>query len=485
MDAFFQQATPEQVGIRSQHVIDFLNELEKADVCMHSVLLIRHGRLAVEAYYAPYTAETLHRMFSVTKSFTSLAIGLLAEEGKLSLDDRIVDHFPEKLPQAGVHPYTAQITIRDMLRMATAHAATTYKRTSDPDWVKSFFTVEPTHLPGTLFNYDTSSSHTLAGLVEKLTGMPMLDYLRSKFLDEIDFSKNAHILTDPMGIAMGGSGLVAAPMDLAKVAWIVMNGGSWRGKQYLPQDYLEAAVNKQIATVSMANDLVEDSGYGYQFWRVKNNGFGMFGMGGQLAICFPEKDLLLVTTADTQGDRRGDGIISELFFKTIFNHLNNGPLPEDPGIQEELNQRLARCAIKPLSGIDHQGSEAPFLKGGKTGEYVFDDNPMGLSSLAVGFSGKSEGILHLTNQTGSHTLRFGMGKLIVSQFPHYGYRCATSGAWAASNTFVIKSHIIDYELGKVMIRLAFKDDAVTVGMRKVMETGLREFAGIASGQIIS
>lgn len=138
MGAFFPKATPEQVGISSQHVIDFLDELERADVCMHSVLLIRHGKLAAEAYYAPYTADTPHRMFSVTKSFTSLAIGLLAAEGRLSLDDRIVDHFPEKLPEAGAHPYINQITIRDMLKMATAHASTTYKRTSDPDWVKSF-----------------------------------------------------------------------------------------------------------------------------------------------------------------------------------------------------------------------------------------------------------------------------------------------------------------------------------------------------------
>lgn len=487
MGAFFPKATPEQVGISSQHVIDFLDELERADVCMHSVLLIRHGKLAAEAYYAPYTADTPHRMFSVTKSFTSLAIGLLAAEGRLSLDDRIVDHFPEKLPEAGAHPYINQITIRDMLKMATAHASTTYKRTSDPDWVKSFFTVEPTHLPGTLFYYDTSASHTLAGLVEKLAGMPMLDYLRSKFLDEIGFSKAAYILTDPMGVSMGGSGLVAQPMDVAKVAWVVMQGGCWQGRQFLPQDYLKEAVSKQIATVTTANDLVDDSGYGYQFWQVKNNGYGMFGMGGQLAICFPEKDLLLVTTADTQDDRRGDGIILDLFFKTIFANLSGTPLAENPEKQRELAERLARCAIKPLKGIDQAEAKTGFagalLGGGRTGEYIFAENSMGLRSLSLHIDEEDTGTLFFTNKSGNHALRFGLGHLEVSRFPKHNYRCAASGAWAAPDTFVLKCHIIDYALGKVLIQMAFTADAVTVGMRKVMETGLAEFSGIASGTL--
>lgn len=485
MEQFFAPTTPERVGIDSQHIIDFIDGLEKEDVCMHSVLLIRHGKLAVEAYYAPYTADTLHRMFSVTKSFTSLAVGLLAAEGRLSLEDRIIDHFPEKLPESGVHPYTAQITIRDMLRMATAHSSTTYKRTSDPDWVRSFFTVEPTHMPGTLFNYDTSSSHTLAGLVEKLTGMPMLDYLRSKFLDDIGFSKNAYILTDPMGVSMGGSGLVATPMDVAKVAWIVMHEGNWQGRQYLPKGYLKEAVSKQIVTATMADDLTEDPGYGYQFWRVKNNGFSMSGMGGQLFICFPEKDLLLATTADTQGDRQG--VIQDLFFKTVFAGLSSEPLPENPEKQKELEERLARCAIKPLKGIERAEAEtgfaAKFLDGGKTGEYIFAKNTMGLVSLSLSFEGASEGVLYFENQSGRHALKFGLGRLVVSQFPKYNYRCATSGAWAAPDKFVVKSHIIDYDLGKVLIQLAFKDDVVTVGMRKVMEVGLTEFSGIASGRL--
>src|SRR5690554_6067515 len=147
MDRFFAYAKPEEVGIRSEHVQDFIVKLDAYDLCMHSVLLIRRRKLVAEAYYAPFTAKTLHRMFSVTKSFTSLAIGLLQEEGKLSLDHQIADYFPEKLPNQGLHPYLRETTIRDMLIMASPHATTTYQRRPVEDWVQSFFAVEPTHPP--------------------------------------------------------------------------------------------------------------------------------------------------------------------------------------------------------------------------------------------------------------------------------------------------------------------------------------------------
>ena len=130
----FDIVTPESQGIASGQIISFLKRLEKIEIPIHSMILMRHGKIVVETYYRPYSREELHRMFSVTKSMVSLAIGLLCEEGKLSLEDRIVSYFPEKIPKEGVHPYIAQITIKDMLRMATAHGKTTYKQKETKDW---------------------------------------------------------------------------------------------------------------------------------------------------------------------------------------------------------------------------------------------------------------------------------------------------------------------------------------------------------------
>lgn len=146
---------------------------------MHSLLLMHHDRLVFEGYYAPLTAHSLHRMFSISKSFTSIAIGLLADEGRLSLEDPVIKYFPEKLPDKdSIHPWVARMTIKDMLMMRTCHASTTYKLDMSSDWVASFFTTQPTHPPGTIFHYDTSAAHTLCALAEKLTGQNMLDYIK-------------------------------------------------------------------------------------------------------------------------------------------------------------------------------------------------------------------------------------------------------------------------------------------------------------------
>ena len=147
--------------LTEQNMQEFVKEVEKRKIPLHSVLIAQHGNLLFEKYYAPYCRNKLQRMFSVTKSFTSLAIGLLEQEGKISLQDPICDYFPEYLP-GRVHPWLAEMTIENMLKMQTCYNMTTYNKTSTTEnWVRSFFQTEPTHRPGTLFMYDTSSSHTL------------------------------------------------------------------------------------------------------------------------------------------------------------------------------------------------------------------------------------------------------------------------------------------------------------------------------------
>lgn len=466
MDRFFAYAKPEEVGIRSEHVQDFIVKLDAYDLCMHSVLLIRRGKLVAQAYYAPFTAKTLHRMFSVTKSFTSLAIGLLQEEGKLSLDHQIADYFPEKLPNQGLHPYLRETTIRDMLIMASPHATTTYQRRPVEDWVQSFFAVEPTHPPGTIFSYDTSSSHTLAALVEKLAGMPLLDYLRKRFLDQIGFSKEAYILTDPMGVSMGGSGLMATPLDVAKVAWLVLRGGAYRGLRYLPQDYIKDAVSKQIDSSLREERMDGRQGYGYQFWRVRHNGFAMLGMGGQYALCFPDQDLLLVTTGDIQGVPFGRTAVFDAFFDEILANLEDRPLEPNQGAWERLDTALKGAAMKPLRGPENAALAAQI--NGKI--YRVSPNKLGIEQVFLSFEA-DKGTLHYTDQQGSHQLDFGLNAHLISTFPHYNLQCATSAAWLDRNNLLLRSCLIDYEIGMMTIQLCFDHDRATVLLKRNVEIG--------------
>ena len=154
MNTITSTTFPEAKGISASCIIDTLSEIDIRGISMHSFLLCKDDCLVAEGYYAPVKKDDLHRMFSVTKSFVSIAIGLLQEEGRLSLDDSIVKFFPEYVPNTSeTHPWLLATTIRDMLSMRSCHASTTYdKFSSKTDWVKSFFTVAPTHKPGPVFH---------------------------------------------------------------------------------------------------------------------------------------------------------------------------------------------------------------------------------------------------------------------------------------------------------------------------------------------
>ena len=471
----FKRGTPESVGIPSQTITNFILRLQKQKVPMHSILVYRHDCLVTEGYYAPYQPDTLHRMFSISKSFTSIAIGLLADEGKLSLDDPIISYFPDKVPD-DVHPWIAAMTIRDMLMMRTCHASTTYKVNMQTDWVESFFTVPPTHPAGKVFHYDTSSAHTLAALVERLSGMPMLDYLKEK-LSALGFSRESYMLTDPFGVSMGGSGLTATPMDLLKFAYLIAHEGLVDGKQLLSSSYIRESTSNLTPTLVPAPCRSEACGYGYQFWRNEKDGYVCYGMGGQLIIFLPKWDLICITTADTQGIGGGNQLIYDALYDEILPSLAPNPLPEDQKSHQELLSLLQKLEIAPLEG----SISSPVAKKVDQGRFSFAANDPGFSDLRLTL-GKDEGTLSFTLRGKEYQLVFGLGCIRTGIFPVYEQRYAASGAWLADDTFYLRFHIIDAYVGSVHFEFSFGEDDVTVFMRKQEESLFHEFQGHLYGK---
>lgn len=469
----FEYAKPEALGIGSKWIKNFLDRLEGAHLPLHSFILMKEGKIVAESYYAPYQADTQHRMFSVTKSLVSVAIGLLEEDGKLVIDDPIVKYFPEKLPQGELHPYLRELTIRDMLRMATCHKMTTYKLPGVTDWVGSFFTTPPSHVPGTTFSYDTSSTHTLCALVEKLAGMKLLDYLRVKFLDEIGVSKEAYVMEAPGGESYGGSGLMCTPMDLLKFMYVISKGGRVGDRQLLPADYIKAATAKQIDTYGKSATWEEMQGYGYQFWRTTHDGYCCYGMGGQYACYYPAQDILFVTTSDTQGRQGGTQLIFDAFYQEIYDKIGAAPVEEIP----DLDQYLASRALIPIGG----SNTSAILPEVTNIKYLLEDNAKGFRSMKLTVEA-TEGTLTYEREDGEHVLEFGIGHNKVTNFPVYGYKSAVSGAFRDDHTFLIKANMVDECIGNLFIQLVFKQDEVTVLMRKFEETMFKEFDGFISGR---
>ena len=470
----FERSTPEETGIPSECIVHMIKRLQRRQIPMHSLLLMRHDKLVFEGYYAPCTADSLHRMFSISKSFTSIAIGLLVDEGKLSLGDPIVQYFPEKLPDKdSVHPWIAQMTIRDMLMMRSCHASTTYKLDLKSDWVGSFFTTPPTHAPGTLFHYDTSAAHTLCALVEKLTGSNMLDYLKEK-LHVLGFSEESYMIKDPFGVSMGGSGLVALASDLMKFGYFIAHRGLVCKEQLISPSYIDLAVSPLTANCVTAPLPSEAQGYGLQFWRNEQNGFTCYGMGGQLIIFLPYCDLICVTTADTQSIQGGNQQIYDALYEELLPCLQDSALPRDQEARRQLHDTQASLTIKPLESaampeIISKINNKTFLVQTETSDF---------QNFSVHFN-NDIGTLSFTYKQAAYDVRFGIGTMQTGVFPIYNLRYAASGAWLFDGTLLIRAHIIDAYVGCVQFQLSFhgNGDELTLFMTKKEESLFHEFQG--------
>lgn len=450
-------------------ILDFIERLEKSEVPMHALLLMHKGNLITEGYYAPYKKDTLHRMFSIAKSLNALCIGLLEEEGKLQLTDKIVDYFPDKLPEE-VHPFLAAMTIEDMLRMRSCHAMTTFKM-CDMEWVESFFKMTPTHKPGTVFHYDTSASHVLCMLVERLAGKPMLDYFREKVADEIGWSKDVYLIENEYGDPQGGSGLMCTPKDLLLLAKLLIQKGNWNGKQLLPADYLEKATSNLTPNIVTGGVKSERMGYGYQIWCGEHGTFVLYGMGGQLAICFPQYEFICVTCADSQGMGGGNQFIYNALHETLLPALEEDKtLPaETPAITERLKQ----LRIAPISSEAVVSDVAKHIIGRTI---TFATNEFGFTHGHFTFTEDfTEGTFHYSYADNDCSLPFSLTACKEGRFPVYDMFCATSAAWLTEDTLYIKSHIIDSSVGSIHMEFVFGEGDVTVFIKKVEETIFNEY----------
>lgn len=439
----------------------FLNRLEDECVLMHGFLFALDGKTLAEGYWDPFSAEKPHRVFSVSKSMTALALGILIGQNRVALSDKIAPYFPE-FSKDPLPPQLERLTIRDMLRMTTCHATTTYKKITSENWASTFFAVPPTHKPGTVFSYDTSSSQTLAALVEKLTGMPLLSFLQESLFNKIGAIGLKRWLTDPSGTSQGGSGLLMTLRDMAKVALFCMGDGDG----IVPTDFLHAATSKQADTY-MRELPEERHGYGYQFWCTRD-GFAMYGMGGQLAICVPRRKLALCTIADTQMDHYGTQRIHDAFFEEIV-LCGTTPTEENAEVRKQLQARLDSLAIKPLPNNPQHALETNDF-------YQMMPNAMGWTALRL----KSDA-LHLHDGEEWKRLPFGIGSMVKGEFPGGKEPCITSGGWYDRDCLCIQSHIIGDTPCQAVIRLVFTEDSVTMHANGVQDPITNRFYGITSG----
>src|SRR5215475_4367077 len=177
------RSRPEPQGISSSAILAFIQAADKDIDALHSFMLIRHGHVVAEGWWAPYAAETPHMLFSLSKSFTSTAVGLAAAEGKLSIDDPVLKFFPDEAP-AEPSANLKAMRLRDLLRMSTGHQTEPARRPDEP-WAKTFLAQPVPFKPGTHFLYNTSATYMQSAIVQKATGQTVLDYLKPRLFEPL------------------------------------------------------------------------------------------------------------------------------------------------------------------------------------------------------------------------------------------------------------------------------------------------------------
>ena len=272
------RSLPEEQGVSSAGIINFLDASTKSKTEFHSFMLLRHGKVIAEGWWNPYRAELRHSLYSCSKSFTATAIGFALNEKLLSLNDKVVSFFPNDLPDP-VTPFLAELTVRDVLMMSDGMDPdpSFIVAARDSNWIKGFLATTIKNEPGTKFLYNSLGTYMLSAIIQKVTGQKTIDYLKPRLFDPLGI-KGVDWETDTKGINTGGWGLRVKTSDMAKFAELFLQKGNWNGKQILPASWVEEASTMKIMQDPNAPQSKKDSsdwlqGYCYQMWRCRNNAY--------------------------------------------------------------------------------------------------------------------------------------------------------------------------------------------------------------------
>ncbi len=479
---------PEEVGIDSRDVYDLVRSLEKRGSHLHSLLLMRGDKVFLDAYWAPFHRELPHRMYSVTKSFVSVAVGLCEEDGLIDLDRPIATYFSEKI-DAPLAEYPERLTVRQMLTMTTTGGAPSWFEIEDPDRTHLYFSEMKAHHPaGTLWEYDSAGSQVLSSLVEKVTEKSLFDFLNDRIFRHLGCFGDAKILKTRNGDSWGDSAMICTTRDLATFARFVLNYGVWNGQRLMNEQYLRIATSAVVSNGQSGHASLFYHGYGYQFWKTEEDGFLFNGMGDQIAICMPRQDLILVSTADNQGNEFTRQYLAAQFMDLIVAKVKDAPLPENDRAYAKLQELTQGLTLFSLRGA----SDSPLREQINGVTYECLANPMGWENFSFRFESAEAGELRYRTLRGDMVLPFYVNRNRFGVFPEEGYsneaggvrttdghryRDAVSLTWTQENKLLLFVQIIDEYFGNCSINFCFKDNEAVVKATKMAEDFLWEYRG--------
>jgi len=325
------RSDPEKEKVSKDAIAAYLQAVKENEQDLHSLMIVRNGKVVAEEYFGEHAANKNHALYSVSKTFTSTAIGFAVQEGLLTVNDQVIAFFPDKLPNE-ISENLKKLEIRHLLTMTVGHdvdPTRALREKREEDWVEAFLAFPVDHQPGTQYVYNSLATYMLSAILHKVTGERLLDYLQPRLLRPLGIV-GATWEQSPLGIDVGGWGLEVKTEDMAKLGQFYLQKGQWNGKQLLPREWIEEASAAQVPSLPAGQkkeDLkieAKDSdwlqGYGYQLWRSRHYSFRADGANGQFILILPEKNTVIVTTANIQNMQ------AEL--NLIWEHLLSGLMDE-------------------------------------------------------------------------------------------------------------------------------------------------------------
>jgi CubicO group peptidase (beta-lactamase class C family) len=427
LGADLPRSSPEAQGVSSAAVLAFVEAVDQKLDALHSFMLLRRGHVVAEGWWAPYHAEAPHALYSLSKSFTSTAVGLAIAEGKFSLDDPVLKFFPEDAP-AEPSANLKAMRVSDLLRMSTGQQ-TEPPRTPARPWTQNFLAHPVPFKPGTHFLYNTSATYMLSAIVQKTTDQTLLDYFRPRLFEPLGIERPTWEAS-PQGISAGGYGLSIRTEDIARFGQLYLQKGKWQGRQLVPAAWVEAATARQTSNGSNPQS-DWDQGYGYQFWRCRHGAYRGDGAFGQFCIVLPEQDAVI---AITSGLRDMQAVLN-LVWDKLLPAMRASPLPADEASSKKLERTLKGLSLRPP---DKAGTPAPVL--GK--KFVFPTNMRKLEAITLESEGKDGDVTLIARFDGvARRITCCHGAWQNGRAAWGALReqpAAASGAWTADDTFTAK-----------------------------------------------
>jgi CubicO group peptidase (beta-lactamase class C family) len=449
------RSTPEAEGVSSEGILAFLDAIAKSAHELHSFMMLRHGKVVAEGWWSPYGPELRHMLYSLSKSFTSSAVGFAVAENKLRVSDRVVSFFPNDVP-ANAADRLANLRVSDLLTMSVGNEKEpTGTVVAVENWVRTFLAQPLKNTPGTTFLYNSAATYMCSAIVQQVTGEKVVDYLRPRLFEPLGI-EGATWETCPRGINTGGWGLSLRTEDLAKFGQLYLQKGKWNERPLLSAQWVEEATTFKIQQPSPPkptrpkeqNDWLQ--GYGYQFWRCQHGAFRGDGAFGQYVIVLPEQDAVIAMTGES-GNMQGE---LDLVWEHLLPALEEKALPADAAAAARLQTALGSLALKAPAG--QRTSATAARVGGKT--YTIQPGALHITSADFAFTDTTAVFTARTAET-THAVTCGIEqwhlgetafpsvppRIIAGGTPPAGtpYKIAASGRWKDEKTFIMTWRYIE------------------------------------------